>query len=107
MQQQKIGADSVFAIYGAATTGAIIYRNLVQQGLQVGCFIDRRYAEIDSYFDVPVLSVEEFAQKFDKNTIVIVAVKNVFAHENIVCRFIEYGYSIVVYKSKNLIKNMH
>lgn len=75
MQQQKIGADSVFAIYGAATTGAIIYRNLVQQGLQVGCFIDRRYAEIDSYFDVPVLSVEEFAQKFDKNTIVIVAVK--------------------------------
>lgn len=47
MQQQKIGADSVFAIYGAATTGAIIYRNLVQQGLQVGCFIDRRYAEID------------------------------------------------------------
>ena len=68
MQQQKIGADSVFAIYGAATTGAIIYRNLVQQGLQVGCFIDRRYAEIDSYFDVPVLSVEEFAQKFDKNT---------------------------------------
>lgn len=106
MQQQKIGADSVFAIYGAATTGAIIYRNLVQQGLQVGCFIDRRYAEIDSYFDVPVLSVEEFAQKFDKNTIVIVAVKNVFAHENIVCRFIEYGYYIVVYKSKNLIKNM-
>lgn len=56
----------------------------MQQGLQVGCFIDRRYAEIDSYFDVPVLSVEEFAQKFDKNTIVIVAVK-MYLHTRTLC----------------------
>lgn len=104
MQQRKIDAESCFAIYGAATTGAIIYRNLIKQGYRVVCFLDRRYEEIKRYLDLPVMCVKEFTEKYNKDTIVIIAVKNVFAHEDIASQFVDYGFHSIVYKTQNLIK---
>lgn len=72
-------------IYGAATTGKKIYQNLIKHGYQVLAFIDKRADEIDSYYDLPVLSVEQAEEIFRNNDkiISIIGIKNVFEHEKI------------------------
>lgn len=104
MQEQKIKAACDFVIYGAATTGAIIYRNLVKQGYKVSQFLDRRYDEIESYLGLPVMGVQDFIEQGDKNTIIIIAIKNVFAHEDIASQFMDHGFYYIIYKSQALIK---
>lgn len=104
MREQRIKAECNFVIYGAATTGAIMYRNLIEQGYRVSCFLDRRYDEIHSYLDLPVRSVKDFTQEEDKNIIIIIAIKNVFAHEDIASQFVDQGFHYIVYKSLDLIK---
>lgn len=84
-QAYTLNEKSTILIYGAATTGAIIYHNLVQQGFYVVAFIDKRAVEIDSYYDLPVWDMKQ-AQAYYKennNVVTIIAIKNVFEHEKI------------------------
>lgn len=81
----QIDLDSSVILYGAATTGAIIYQRFQERGFHVAAFIDKRADETDSYYGLPVISLGEAKEWFVKmpETVVVVAVKNVFEHETI------------------------
>ena len=70
-------ADSIL-LYGAATTGAILYANLTKRGFRVKGFIDQRADEIGSYYGLPVWDVAAGCCKGVCDSVVIVAIKNVF-----------------------------
>lgn len=80
-----LNKNSKMVIYGAATTGAILYHNLNNAGYNVVAFIDKRADEIDSYYALPVWNFQEAKKHFeiDNEIVVIVGIKNVFEHEKI------------------------
>lgn len=94
-----------FIIYGAATTGAVFYRNLIKQGEKVEYFVDKRFDEIDSYLEIPVVGMDFINNIATKNEyVIIIAIKNVFEHEDIASKFIEVGYYNILFKSNKLVK---
>lgn len=80
-----LNKKSKIIIYGAATTGAILYHSLCNKEYCVAAFIDKRANEIDSYYGLPVWNFEEAEKYFEINheVVVIIGIKNVFEHEKI------------------------
>ncbi len=80
-----LNGNSRVIIYGAATTGAVLYHHLSESGIEVIAFIDKRADEINAYYDLPVWNFEEAEKYFEKNdeVVVIVGIKNVFEHEKV------------------------
>ena len=79
-----IQKEDPILLYGAATTGAILYGNLTDAGYRVAAFIDQRAHEIDSYYGLPVwdpAAAGRYAEQYA--AVVIIAIKNVFEHERI------------------------
>lgn len=66
-------------------------------------FIDRRADEIKKCLGLPVYSVREIKQKVCENTVVFIAVKNVYYHAEIVAELNSLGIYKVVYKSRQAI----
>lgn len=90
-------------IYGAATTGAIFLKKIEQLQLDVIAFIDKRADEIDTYYNKPVISIEESKRHANNNTIVIIAIKNVFEHEKIAKKLWGYGYTKIIFRPYSVI----
>ena len=84
-ERYTIDKNNKIVIYGAATTGAIIYSAFAREGFDVIAFVDKRADEIDSYYGLPVWSLEqiECLLKEHEKIIVIIGIKNVFEHEKI------------------------
>lgn len=80
-----INKNTKVVIYGAATTGAILYHNLSEAGHEVIAFIDKRADEIDTYYGLTVWNFKEAQESFRTNAdiVVIIGIKNVFEHEKI------------------------
>ncbi len=95
--------NSRIIIYGAATTGAILYHNLCNEEYRVIAFIDMRAEEIGSYYGLPVLSFAEAEKCFeqDDNIVVIVGVKNVFEHEKIARMLWEMKCNKIIFRPYN------
>lgn len=104
----RITHATKFIIYGAATTGAIFYNNLISQGYNVLCFVDQRADEINSYLQTPVFTIKGIGENGifpeDEDYCVIIAIKNVFEHEDIAGSFSELGYYNLLFKTKELIQ---
>ena len=99
-KKYDINKTSKVIIYGAATTGAIIYHNLIKLGFEVIAFIDKRADEIESYYDLPVWNLRQAETYFKKNdnVITIVGIKNVFEHEKTAKKLWEIGCSRIVFR---------
>lgn len=90
-------------IYGAATTGAIFLRKLHSLGLDVRGFIDQRGAEIGTYYDLPVCSLKDIDDKNVRESVVIIAIKNVFEHESIAKKLYQTGCTKLIFRPKSVV----
>lgn len=99
-EKYQIDRNSQVILYGAATTGAIIYRCFHEHGYQVAAFIDKRADEVDSYYGLPVLSIQEAKGRFAETpgAVVMVAVKNVFEHEKIAKELWKAGCKKIIFR---------
>lgn len=92
--QQKI------MIYGAASAGGLLYEKLMKSGMNVISFVDKRADEILKFHDLPVLSIGELEQ-VDKDTVIVIAVKNIFQHDKIVNDLTKNGFNNIIYMPRN------
>lgn len=99
----SISTKSKIILYGAATIGVLTYRNLTKRGYEVEAFIDQRADEIKSLYDRPVYKPDSdcLYRGLEKDTIIIITVKNVFAHESIYQFLSKLGYTKIIYKPYN------
>lgn len=98
-KRYKIQKEDAIIIYGAATTGAIIFKNLYNSGCRVIAFLDERAEEISNYYQLPVWNLKnQIHEKISKETIIIVAVKNVFEHEKIAKKLWNLGYTKIIFR---------
>lgn len=99
-EKYQIDENSQVILYGAATTGAIIHRCFTEHGYHVAAFIDKRADEVDSYYELPVLSMQEAEKYFAKTpeAVVVVAVKNVFEHEKIAKELWQVGCDKIIFR---------
>lgn len=86
-------------LYGAATTGAILYNNLTANGFVIHGFIDQRADEIDGYYDLPVWDMEAAGHyAAEHEAAVVVAIKNVFEHERVAAGLWRAGCRKVIFR---------
>ncbi len=91
--------NSNVIIYGAAAIGLITYEICQQLGYNVIGFIDKRGDEIGEYQGKKVIGIDSAElDSMDKDSVVIIAVKNVFEHENIVRILIDKGFNNLIYR---------
>ena len=92
-------------IYGAAAIGLIVYDICKDLNIPVSGFVDKRGDEISEIQGVSVYSVDSSEiDTIDKDSIIFVAVKNVFEHDNIARKLIEKGFNNIVYRPYAVIK---
>lgn len=103
-----LNKNSKIVIYGAATTGAILYHNLSNQGYDIVAFMDKRADEIDSYYDLPVWNFQEAEMYFetDNEIVVIIGIKNVFEHEKIARTLWGMKCNKIVFRPYNAVEGM-
>jgi len=99
-EKYQLDKNSQVILYGAATTGAILYRCFSEHGYRVAAFIDQRADEEDTYYGRPVFSLQEAENWFSKQpeAIAVVAVKNVFEHEKIAKELWRMGCNKIVFR---------
>lgn len=96
----SINQDMGFIIYGAGGNCYHI-KNLLQNAkYSVEAILDKRAETIHDIEMIPVYTLEKFALMDDvkQNRIIIISVKNVFEHINIVRELLEQGYKNIIYK---------
>lgn len=90
--------DHIF-LYGAATTGAILYANLTNAGYHIAGFIDQRAYEIDTYYGLPVWDVAAAGRYAEQHAaVVIIAIKNVFEHERVAGGLWDAGFKKIIFR---------
>lgn len=99
-EKYQIDRNSQVIVYGAATTGAILYQCFHEHGCHVAAFIDKRADETDSYYGLPVLSLQESKEWFAKapETVAVVAIKNVFEHEKVAKELWQAGCRKIIFR---------
>ena len=89
-------------LYGAATTGTLMMKTLEDNGLCVEGFIDQRANEIDCLLGKKVYPLDELNGLYD--SIIVVAVKNVFEHSNIAAKLIKKGCHNIIYRDRSVLE---
>jgi len=90
--------DSIL-LYGAATTGAILYTNLTNAGYRVDAFIDQRAYEIDTYYGLPVWDIASAGRYAEQHAVVVIlAIKNVFEHERVAAGLWNAGFEKIIFR---------
>ena len=90
-------------IYGAASIGAIMYDNFKKIDIPVYAFIDKRGGEIEQCCGLQVLSLEEL-KKADRQTLIVLGVKNVFEHAQIAQLLFDMGFRKLIFRPYTVIK---
>lgn len=87
-------------IYGAATTGAILYKNFIEANLDVIAFIDKRADETPLYYELPVWTLEQLRKYLchNQDVVIVIGIKNVFEHEKIARKIYEIGGKRIVFR---------
>lgn len=86
-------------LYGAASIGYIALNICREFNIPVAGFIDKRWDEIGEVYGLPVYGLEDSRLlQFDPDTAVLIAVKNVFEHENIARMLIRKGFCNLLYR---------
>lgn len=99
----QFNKDVPIVIYGAASTGIALYHCLSNNGFTVLCFLDRRADEIGSIDEVPVYNVDGLPRQEFLQALVVLAIKNVFEHEEIVKVLSSVGWNYFVYKPYSIV----
>lgn len=95
----SIQKDDSILLYGAATTGAILYANLIKRGFRVDAFMDQRADEIEEYRGLPVWDAAAGGRWAKaQGAVAVVAVKNVFEHEKIAGTLWRAGFRKIVFR---------
>lgn len=91
--------DDKIVLYGAATTGAILYKSFTKQNLNVVAFVDMRADEIPTYYELPVWNLNQLQEYLsDNEAVVVIAIKNVFEHEKIAKKIYEIGGRKIIFR---------
>lgn len=98
--------QSQIIIYGAATTGMIFYKIFKDKGFKVLGFLDKRAFEIHKYCGLPVWNPEQINNIILPNNtlLIVIAIKNVFEHEDIAEGFIKMHYTNVLFRPKMVLE---
>ncbi len=91
----QITKESSIMLYGALNIGVSLLKALKAADLNVQGFIDRRADEIEHVDGVPVWSPDDFPGT--EETIIIITIKNVFEHVNIVNNLFSKGITNLIY----------
>ena len=101
MKSFTFNKENPIILYGAAAIGNIIYNNLHSQGYNIKGFIDKRASELTDYLGLPVWNINN--NSLNTQNIIIIAVKNVFEHEQIVSQLLQNGYTNIIFKALNVL----
>ncbi len=96
-----IDKQTNIVLYGASAMGLLAYNSLKRiNGYNVIGFIDLRADEIKSQVGLPVWDIHSvpFNENEKKNILIVVSVKNVFDHNNIVGKLIDLGFENFIFK---------
>lgn len=100
--------DNNILIYGTGGNGIELYHRLHHHHSIFG-FIDKRADEIRDNFERPVFTLQEISHRLSRdekeNMVVIIAIKNVFIHSEIASELLHNGFSYLIYKPLNILKN--
>ena len=105
-KKYAISKTSKVIIYGAATTGAIVYSTFIRYGIEVIAFIDKRASEIESYYNLPVIDLNQTEKLIQENReiIIVIGIKNVFEHEKIAKKICGLGCNKIIFRPYKEIK---
>ena len=102
----SINQKSEVVIYGAATSGQIIY-DIISKRLHVVAFIDKRADEIGELRGKRVVkNIEDIEEINVSETVIIIAVKNVFEHSNIAAKLLRSNIHNILYKPLSVLQGM-
>ena len=101
MNKMVITRETDIYVYGYGTRGNLIRQTLQKQGLNVFAFIDRnaeKYLGEDT--EIPVWGIQDFPTDFVDfaNSVVIIAISNIFDHEIIANKLVEIGFRYIIGK---------
>lgn len=95
----SINEKCSIVIYGAATSGKIIYDILKKSHIDVVAFIDKRADELGELYGKRVAaSMDDLSDLVCEDCVIIIAVKNVFEHSKIAARLLQSGINCILYK---------
>lgn len=94
-----ITSETKIILYGAATFGSMLYKKMRSLNHNIIGFIDKRSDEITQLFDLPVWNLENIPSEIkNMDYCIIIAVKNVFEHSEIVECLLKLGYDRCIFK---------
>lgn len=79
--------------------GSVTGKALRQNGMTIKGFIDRRAEDIRQCIGLPVYDMDAFVQIANQETVIFVAVKNVYYHMEIAKSLYEHGFTRIIYKT--------
>lgn len=100
-QYFTVTASTPIYLYGAASIGKIVYER--NSFLNLCGFIDKRAEEIVEFMGLPVYTLSQASRFIDKDSVIMIAVKNVFELEDIAVSLYEAGFEKIIYKSKAIL----
>lgn len=95
----SINENSNIVIYGAATSGQIVYDILKKNQIDIIAFIDKRADELGELYGKRIVgSIDDIGSLAKTDCVVIIAVKNVFEHTKIADKLLKNGINCILYK---------
>lgn len=96
-------------IYGAGGNANRVITVFDKSPYEIIAIIDKRANEIYDMGAIPVYTLENFAREHEEREqyIVLITVKNVFEHINIVRNLLDYGYDNIIYKPYAILQGEH
>lgn len=98
-----LNTQSKIILYGASYIGKVTGTALLERGFSVIAFIDQRADEIQQCLGLPVYTISKAKEMLSPDSVIYVAVKNVFYHEEIAGNLREAGFQNLIYKTKEAI----
>lgn len=101
----NISKKTEIILYGASAMGIIGYNSLsIINNFNVVGFIDKRAGEINEQFGLPVWDIDKVPIDYNERHkfIVVVCVKNVFDHKDIVVNLQKIGFRYFIFKQVNM-----
>lgn len=100
--------NSKIILYGAASVGSIMKQYLEEAGYSIEGFLDKRGYEISNYLGKPVWMIDTIPDELNQleQLVIIIAVKNVYEHSEIVADLVSKGYHNLIYKPYEILCNI-
>lgn len=100
----SINGSRSIVIYGAATSGKIVYDILKKNQIDIIAFIDKRADELGELYGKRIVGSIDDIDGLDKtDCVVIIAVKNVFEHSKIADHLVKSGINSILYKPHSVL----